>query len=142
MSKTAFSSNDFIINAVNRYKTKMTEQCTDLMHNSEKLTFSSENLDIANEIDCVDEKESLLNFPFDHMYACNSDNSELTNNCTTTGESEVKHLKELLLVHLDLIQQQSEQLINKDKQIRSLKRENEMVIYIINNHSFDVCFLF
>lgn len=39
--------------------------------------------------------------------------------------TEVKHLKELLLLHLDLIQQQSEQLVTKDKLLAALKEENE-----------------
>ncbi|KAK0072664.1 hypothetical protein PV325_011016 [Microctonus aethiopoides] len=39
--------------------------------------------------------------------------------------AEVKHLKELLLLHLDLIQQQSEQIVTKDKLLAALRQENE-----------------
>ncbi|XP_067005140.2 male-specific lethal 1 homolog [Anabrus simplex] len=57
---------------------------------------------------------------FDHMYA------SLTDGATVQKESaEIKHLKELLLLHLDLIQQQSEQIVTKDKQISALRQENE-----------------
>lgn len=41
--------------------------------------------------------------------------------------TEVKHLKELLLLHLDLIQQQSEQIVTKDKLLAALRQENETV---------------
>lgn len=37
----------------------------------------------------------------------------------------MKHLKELLLLHLDLIQQQSEQIVTKDKLLAALRQENE-----------------
>ncbi|KAJ9583321.1 hypothetical protein L9F63_022338 [Diploptera punctata] len=57
---------------------------------------------------------------FDHMYA------SLTDGTTVQKDSaEVKHLKELLLLHLDLIQQQSEQLVTKEKQLSALRQENE-----------------
>lgn len=57
---------------------------------------------------------------FDHMYL----------GCSETKASigkdiEVQHLKDLLLLHLDLIQQQAEQLVAKDKLIKSLRDENE-----------------
>ncbi|XP_068211350.1 male-specific lethal 1 homolog isoform X2 [Palaemon carinicauda] len=57
---------------------------------------------------------------FDHMYL----------GCSETKASigkdiEVQHLKDLLLLHLDLIQQQAEQLVAKDKIIKSLRDEND-----------------
>ncbi|KAI9560069.1 hypothetical protein GHT06_014079 [Daphnia sinensis] len=60
----------------------------------------------------------------DHMYHTNfADDSskyqELAN--------EVAHLKELVLFHLDLIQQQSECNAAKDKQLSALRHENEML---------------
>nr|CAD7426805.1 unnamed protein product [Timema monikensis] len=55
----------------------------------------------------------------DHMYASLNEGENAQDN------TEVKHLKELLLLHLDLIQQQSEQLVTKDKQLSSLRQENE-----------------
>ena len=65
----------------------------------------------------------------DHMYA------SLTDGTTVQKDSaEVKHLKELLLLHLDLIQQQSEQLVTKEKQLSALRQENETVSEIIHFH--------
>jgi len=71
-----------------------------------------------------DSKTGILAYSceFDHMYA------SLTEGATVQKDgAEVKHLKELLLLHLDLIQQQSEQLVTKDKQLSALRQENETV---------------
>ncbi|XP_011331117.1 uncharacterized protein LOC105275741 isoform X2 [Ooceraea biroi] len=91
----------------------------------------------------------ILNFPcdFDHMYASMTDGgapaaaaaaaatatatavlgaSPLRGNEPRQNDfAEVKHLKELLLLHLDLIQQQSEQIVTKDKLLAALRQENE-----------------
>lgn len=40
---------------------------------------------------------------------------------------EAKHLKELVLLHLDLIEQQAEDILARDKIIKELKNENEIV---------------
>lgn len=104
----------------------MSEKCTDISQNITKLNYPGENLGFTTEIDGRENKEDFLNFPFDHMYACNSDNSDL-NSERQAGESEVRHLKDLLLLHLDLIQQQSDEIVNKDKFIAQLRQENEMV---------------
>lgn len=61
---------------------------------------------------------------FDHMYASVNDISCTPNQ---SRDKETKHLKELLLLHLDLIQQQSEQIVTKDKQIAALKQDYETV---------------
>ena len=42
-------------------------------------------------------------------------------------ESEIQRLKDLVSVHMDLIQQQQEQISKKDKMIRSLKQDNSAV---------------
>ena len=42
-------------------------------------------------------------------------------------ETEIKRLKDLVCVHMDLIQQQQEMLTKKDKTIKSLKAENSAV---------------
>lgn len=85
---------------------------------------------------------------FDHMYASMTDDGAervLATATATLGVSplrgneqrhndltEVKHLKELLLLHLDLIQQQSEQIVTKDKLLAALRQENETVfVYLI-----------
>lgn len=64
---------------------------------------------------------------FDHMYIGCSDSK-----ASVGKDLEVQHLKDLLLLHLDLIQQQAEQLVAKDKQIKILRDENENVSQNIN----------
>lgn len=108
-------------------------------------------------LDQLDSKEGILSFPFDHIYACHTDTTQLSssglrvdkddvisgrgvgnpknifvrNEISTLTENlngsrnENRQLKELLLLHLDLIQQQSEQILNKEKLLLSLKQENE-----------------
>ena len=86
----------------------------------------------------------ILGFPgdFDHMYASMSDGEVSATVTSALGASpmrdnenkqcdltEVKHLKELLLLHLDLIQQQSEQIVTKDKLLAALREENENVSF-------------
>ncbi|XP_076687327.1 male-specific lethal 1 homolog [Andrena cerasifolii] len=97
-----------------------------------------------NEFENVDEDgkpaAGILSFPcdFDHMYASMTDGGAPATATSTLGVSplrgneprqndltEVKHLKELLLLHLDLIQQQSEQIVTKDKLLAALRQENE-----------------
>ena len=85
---------------------------------------------------------NILGFPcdFDHMYASMTDGGAPATATSALGVSplrgtearqndltEVKHLKELLLLHLDLIQQQSEQIVTKDKLLAALRQENETV---------------
>jgi len=63
----------------------------------------------------------------DHMYA---NYQQVTGNEANKYRelvSEVTQLKALLLFHLDLIQQQSECNASKDKQLLSLRHENEML---------------
>ncbi|XP_077978550.1 uncharacterized protein LOC144433988 [Glandiceps talaboti] len=43
----------------------------------------------------------------------------------TRLESQVKHLKELLLLHLDLIQEQQQQLLAKDREVKTLRTERD-----------------
>ncbi|XP_053598300.1 serine/threonine-protein kinase pakD [Microplitis demolitor] len=99
-----------------------------------------------NVDDVVGDKPSsagILTFPcdFDHMYASMTDGGTPAVAATATSAlgvsplrgneprlndlAEVKHLKELLLLHLDLIQQQSEQIVTKDKLLAALRQENE-----------------
>lgn len=59
---------------------------------------------------------------FDHMYIECGDSK-----ISIGRDIEFQHLKELNLLHLDLIQQQAEQLISKDKIIKALKEENKNV---------------
>lgn len=112
----------------------MSEQCSDISQNITKLSFPTENLGFTTEIDGRDNKDNFLTFPFDHMYACNSDNSDV--NSDRQAGDEVRHLRDLLMLHLDLIQQQSDEIVNKDKYISELKLENEAVC--LNHHNFCV----
>lgn len=91
------------------------------------------NLNNVNNLDFINEINISNNITFDHNY------SELTNNLTNTGitddnpsdtESEVTCLKNLLLPHLQLIQQQNEQIIIQEKHIRSLQFQNAMVSHL------------
>lgn len=66
-------------------------------------------------------KEERFPCDFDHMYASMAEHD------SAAAAAEVRQLKDLLLLHLDLIQQQSEQLVNKDKQLCNLRQENDMV---------------
>lgn len=95
----------------------------------------------------------ILSFPcdFDHMYASMTDGGSTPAAATATSAlgvsplrgnearhndlTEVKHLKELLLLHLDLIQQQSEQIVTKDKLLAALRQENETVGERVLPHS-------
>lgn len=45
----------------------------------------------------------------------------------TTVLREIKHLKEMLMLHLDLIQEQNDQLITRDKLVTALRKDNEML---------------
>ncbi|CAB3387750.1 Hypothetical predicted protein [Cloeon dipterum] len=62
-------------------------------------------------------KEERYSCDFDHMYT--------STNIHDNGE--VRHIKAMSLLHLDVIQHQSEELVRKDKIISALKMENEML---------------
>lgn len=89
---------------------------------------TSDNLTKTNQ------KTELYNYNLDHVYC--SDNSNYRNTTAhinlsaTTSDlkalrKENKQLQAMLLLHLDLIQEQSNQLIAKDKQLLQLREENE-----------------
>lgn len=69
-----------------------------------------------------DSKVGIVSFPcdFDHMYASMSEGM-----VSSKEKNEYKHLKEICLQHLDLIQQQSELIAKQDKQIQSLRQEKD-----------------
>ncbi|XP_021187548.3 uncharacterized protein LOC110374244 isoform X2 [Helicoverpa armigera] len=123
--------------------------------NESNLVNLSGDLSALNQLDA---KESLaLSFPFDHIYACHSEDSdrrqahldkevevsshpddkeagvaaeptfEITrlSERLTAAEIQNKRLKNLLVYHLDLIQQQNELITKKDKQNTALKLEND-----------------
>lgn len=58
------------------------------------------------------------------------------------AENSNKKLKDLLLFHLDLIQQQNEQINKKDKLYNALKQENDTVsLFTIKKKSKCLCTL-
>ncbi|XP_023247352.1 male-specific lethal 1 homolog isoform X2 [Copidosoma floridanum] len=119
-------------------------------HHNHNLHQSKHQQDKLQEVSFAGEQENnsgsaakivgILGYPcdFDHMYASMTDGGVPTTATSALGVSplrgnearqndltEVKHLKELLLLHLDLIQQQSEQIVTKDKLLSALRQENE-----------------
>lgn len=89
------------------------------------------------------EKNPLITFPFDHLYACHSrksdsgqsltldKNVEISTHCLLQSDKTLKEkdaeilslknqnkkLKELLVYHLDLIQQQNDAITNREKTV-------------------------
>lgn len=98
---------------------------TSLQNNSNLSSNSKINANVKFSSQSPSEDKSIhygLPCETDHMYANYSETStyrDLAN--------EVSHLKALLLFHLDLIQQQSELNASKDKQLSTLKHDNEML---------------
>ncbi|XP_018320516.1 male-specific lethal 1 homolog isoform X2 [Agrilus planipennis] len=81
------------------------------------------------------DKEIDLNSSYDHGYASNSGTvlPNLSSSNCQNAESEVKFLREWLLLHLDLIQQQNDEILSKEKTISMLKQENEMLKERLNS---------
>lgn len=80
----------------------------------------------VNQINCSSEK---LSYNLDHVYCHSNDNNYISSNPTKIEFlsiiKENKQLKSMILLHLDLIQEQSDQLLSKDKLITSLRQEND-----------------
>lgn len=100
-------------------------------NNNRKLVNLIESTNCYNrEGEKADNNKEEKNFPFNHMYTSNTENGELdlaeVVTCQST-ESEVKFWKEWLILHLDLIQQQNDEILNKERTILILQEENEMV---------------
>lgn len=111
-------------------------------NNNTKLTNTTDDVDIDNNIEILTElsnNDNLneLNLSCDHMYATNNENGVLDVNeeddeevnCQN-AESEVNFFKDWLLYHLDLIQQQNEEILSKERTILFLKQENEKVRFV------------
>ena len=64
-----------------------------------------------------------------------NNNDSKTNNeepkLSKEESQETRHLKELLLLHLDLIQQQQELILMKDRQLQQMTQEKETVIWCL-----------
>lgn len=82
----------------------------------------------VNQINCSNEK---ISYNLDHVYCHSNDNNYISStNPTSKSEflsifKENKQLKSMILLHLDLIQEQSDQILSKDKIISSLRQEND-----------------
>lgn len=94
------------------------------------------NISNANNVDATifreipsSELSENLNLSYDHLYATNDakEGLETSESTCQNAESEVRFLKEWLLIHLDLIQQQNDDILSKEKTIFFLQQENEMV---------------
>lgn len=68
----------------------------------------------------------------DHLYCHPNESNHRSSGTASTADmvsvlKEIKQLKAMLLLHLDLIQEQSDQLMSKDKMLASLRKENEIL---------------
>lgn len=75
-------------------------------------------------------KNDTVNYNLDHLYCHTNDTNYIRANSGTDAVAvlkEIKQLKAMLLLHLDLIQEQSDQLMTKDKLLANLRKENEML---------------
>lgn len=78
------------------------------------------------------QQNDIYNYNLDHVYC--SDNSNYRNATINNASVDLKALRKenkqlqaMLLLHLDLIQEQSNQIIAKDKQLLQLREENEQL---------------
>lgn len=114
---------------IDRARPKMSDSLSGQNHNA-KLLGASENVNYFTETNINSGAETGdLNNSYDHMYASNTGNGDVNAanpNCQS-ADSEVKFLKDWLILHLDLIQQQNDEILNKEKTILILQQENEMV---------------
>lgn len=123
---------------INRVYTKMSE---DFHHDKntnygKRIKSISEYYDQINETNSLEGSEDEDINPIDHMHSridanggINETNLSFDNNCQTSqsAESEVKFIKEWLILHTDLIQQQNDDILDKDREIYILRKENAMV---------------
>lgn len=125
---------------IDRVCPKMSDGLSGQNHSNAKLLCANENLNYFAET-CVNNvcETEVINNAYDHMYATNTSNGDINTaiddtNCQT-AESEVRFLKDWLILHLDLIQQQNDEILNKEKTILILQQENEMVGYCFRSKS-------
>lgn len=77
----------------------------------------------------------------DHMYSSNVDNEQNVSTPSLscqTAESEVKLIKDWLILHTDLIQQQNDDIIDRDREIYILRKENDMVSRFLDHFSLPI----
>lgn len=129
-------------NITDRVRTKMTENFT--RENDANLAETEIKKEYYNDLDSGDSADD-PNTGCDHGYSSNNgENGDVNTpdlaNCQQTAESEVRFLRQWILVHLDLIQQQNDDILNKEKAIFLLQQENEMVslFFYANWAKFDL----
>ncbi|XP_076255542.1 uncharacterized protein LOC143193296 isoform X1 [Rhynchophorus ferrugineus] len=88
------------------------------------ITYFSRSTEVHSDFDTEDQSEY-----YNPVYLNNVENGEVSSSDTNcqTAESEVKSLKEWLILHNDLIQQQNEEIVEKERTIYLLQKENEML---------------
>lgn len=114
---------------IDRVCPKMSDDLPGQNHNA-KLLCAAEDINYFTDTCVVNNilEADSLNNSYDHVYSTNSDlNTVINNSNCQSAESEVKFLKDWLVLHLDLIQQQNDEILNKEKTILILQQENEMV---------------
>ncbi|XP_077302003.1 uncharacterized protein LOC143922573 [Arctopsyche grandis] len=99
-----------------------------------------------------DIQEGILNFTFDHIYACHTENVDIVNDSVLHNyENDQAHheimqlksrlnsslrenckLKDLVLINLDLLQQQSDEITQKDREISLYQQEVEKLKLLLN----------
>lgn len=104
--------------------------------NSSKLSKCAKPFEYYSQVNNAetDSSEEEINV-VDYIYPTNVVNGSLINvpaksppfNCQIPAESEVTFIKEWLILHTDLIQQQNDDIIDKDREIYILRKENEML---------------
>lgn len=97
--------------------------------NSSSSNTTNNNMEnTASNLAKSNRQKDLINYNLDHVY-CSEDSGYRTSGSNNSDlkalRKENKQLQAMLLLHLDLIQEQSNQLIAKDKQLLQLKEENE-----------------
>nr|CAI5858272.1 unnamed protein product [Callosobruchus analis] len=137
---------------IGQVNTKMNEEFQDENKRKTSIKYLSEQeLDETEEIESNNsnsgEESSDEANVIDHMYHSSDTNiigveatlsqshtfkEDLTSSPVTSGgcqtlESEVKFIKEWLILHTDLIQQQNDDILDKDREIYLLRKENEML---------------
>lgn len=113
---------------INRFLPKMSEDFHD--ENNANILKCIKTVELFDEIDSIDENLSDEEISFDHSSNADEERnvSPPSLNCQT-AESEVRLIKDWLILHSDLIQQQNDDILDRDREIYILRKENEMVSY-------------
>lgn len=125
--KFVLQSLDFLVSKMSKLNGENTGVAGDFGAGSpvDMVSAIHEHISCTKEVDpfsSEDTKDGKMAYPceLDHMYASMAEARTLRDE-----SNEMMHYKELLLLHLDLIQQQSEQIVMKDKELAALRQEVE-----------------